>query len=259
MSEEFEASESSGTRTISFHSSVSSDFAAPLSPDDPLTHVSPTPTPTRVSFHHRTARMARYISSYEIPSPSSSLTIPVRKRHMGTSELIKDNEGESSEPNYEREGSEDESSDSDDEREGNGLDDEGQGLDDEGQVLEDEGPGMQEATPEGQQQAVLVIDTAASEPLGLRCGAARRHSFESSEEITPSTYETPPSSEWSLGSLPVLPSSSVVPSPIASLVATLAATISRLDVLPPTLFEGYDKDLRELYTMSGAVRDEIFS
>nr|GFA76524.1 hypothetical protein [Tanacetum cinerariifolium] len=200
----------------------------------------------------------RYRSSYEIPSPSSSLTLPVRKRHMGTSELIKDNEGESSELNYAREGSEDESSDSDGEREGNGLDDEGQGLDDEGQVLEDEGPGMQEATPEGQQQAVLVIDTAASEPLGLRCGAARRHSLESSEEITPSTYETPPSSEWSLGSLPVLPSSSVVPSPIASPVATLAATISRLDVLPPTLFEGYDKDLRELYTRSGAVRDEIF-
>ncbi|GKE15831.1 hypothetical protein Tco_1423408, partial [Tanacetum coccineum] len=33
----------------------------------------------------------------------------------------------------------------------------------------------------------------------------------------------------------------------------------RLDALPPTLFEGYDQDLRELYTRSGAVRDEIFS
>ncbi|GJX54580.1 hypothetical protein Tco_0282949 [Tanacetum coccineum] len=33
----------------------------------------------------------------------------------------------------------------------------------------------------------------------------------------------------------------------------------RLDALPPTLFEGYDRDLRELYTRSGAVRDEIFS
>ncbi|GKG32025.1 hypothetical protein Tco_0426975, partial [Tanacetum coccineum] len=28
--------------------------------------------------------------------------------------------------------------------------------------------------------------------------------------------------------------------------------------LPPTLFEGYDRDLRELYTRSGVVRDEIF-
>ncbi|GJU47513.1 hypothetical protein Tco_1204779 [Tanacetum coccineum] len=33
----------------------------------------------------------------------------------------------------------------------------------------------------------------------------------------------------------------------------------RLDALPPTLFEGYDRDLRELYTRSREVRDEIFS
>nr|GEW62755.1 hypothetical protein [Tanacetum cinerariifolium] len=32
-----------------------------------------------------------------------------------------------------------------------------------------------------------------------------------------------------------------------------------LDALPPTLFKGYDQDLRELYTKSRAVRDEIFS
>ncbi|GKG62009.1 hypothetical protein Tco_0623726, partial [Tanacetum coccineum] len=30
-------------------------------------------------------------------------------------------------------------------------------------------------------------------------------------------------------------------------------------MLPPALFKGYDRDLRELYTRSGAVRDEIFS
>ncbi|GJX46144.1 hypothetical protein Tco_0271334 [Tanacetum coccineum] len=33
----------------------------------------------------------------------------------------------------------------------------------------------------------------------------------------------------------------------------------RLDTLPPTLFEGYDRNLRELYTRSRDVRDEIFS
>ncbi|GJS60857.1 hypothetical protein Tco_0655641 [Tanacetum coccineum] len=46
MSEEFEASEPSGTRTVSSHSPVSSDSTAPLSPDHPLTHISPTPTPS---------------------------------------------------------------------------------------------------------------------------------------------------------------------------------------------------------------------
>ncbi|GJZ79163.1 hypothetical protein Tco_0644000, partial [Tanacetum coccineum] len=110
--------------------------------------------------------------------------------------------------------------------EGQGLDDEGQGLDDEGQGLEDEGPGIEEAAPEGQQQAVPVVDTAMSEPLGLEYEAAKRHTLESTEEIAPSTYETLPSPEWSLGSLPVSPSSPVVPSPIASSVATPSTTIS---------------------------------
>ncbi|GJS91401.1 hypothetical protein Tco_0774037 [Tanacetum coccineum] len=71
--------------------------------------------------------------------------------------------------------------------------------------------------------------------------------------------QTPPYLEWSVGSLLVSPSSPIVPSPIASLVATPATTISRLYALPPTLFEGYDRDLKELYTRSGVVRDEIFS
>ncbi|GKD30166.1 hypothetical protein Tco_1240944, partial [Tanacetum coccineum] len=35
--------------------------------------------------------------------------------------------------------------------------------------------------------------------------------------------------------------------------------MQRLDALPHTLFKGYDRDLRELYTRSGVVRDEIFS
>ncbi|GKF63357.1 hypothetical protein Tco_0186805 [Tanacetum coccineum] len=109
----------------------------------------------------------RYRSSYETPSPSSSLTLPIQKRYR-----------------------EDESSESDDEREGQGLDDEGQGL-------EDEGPGIdkeEEAVPEGQQQAVLVVDTAASEPLGLGYGAVRRRALELTEEIAPSTYEVRKSS-----------------------------------------------------------------
>ncbi|GJY28452.1 hypothetical protein Tco_0404219 [Tanacetum coccineum] len=96
--------------------------------------------------------------------------------------------------------------------------------------------------------------------------------------------QTSPSPEWSLGSLLVSLSSPVFPSPIASQMANPTATISvdedqflevgallelygsilhdhnqRLDALPPTLFKGYDRDLRELYTRSRAVRDEIFS
>ncbi|GKA83111.1 hypothetical protein Tco_0789859, partial [Tanacetum coccineum] len=222
--------------TVSSHSLVSSDSTSPLSPNHPLTHVPPTATPTRVSFHRRTTRMAvrtqptlspgmstqiaeatalspssfckRYRSSYETSSPSSSPTLPVRKRYKGTSELILDTNSEGDELGEEdtKEDKEDESSNANGKRESNGLDDEDQGLDDEGQGLDDEGQGLddegqgsedegpsmkeeEEAAPEGRQQAILVVDTATGEPLGLRYGAARRRALELTEEITPSTYE----------------------------------------------------------------------
>ncbi|GJZ51543.1 hypothetical protein Tco_0606058 [Tanacetum coccineum] len=103
--------------------------------------------------------------------------------------------------------------------------------------------------------------------------------------------QTPPSPEWTSGSLPISPSHSDVPSPISSPmipltvpspVATPAAVETegfltelgaqvemqgglirdhavRLEELSPALFERYDKDIGELFTRSGAVREEIFS
>ncbi|GJZ63532.1 hypothetical protein Tco_0619953 [Tanacetum coccineum] len=96
--------------------------------------------------------------------------------------------------------------------------------------------------------------------------------------------QTPPSSKWSSDSLPVSPSSLAVPTLVASPMTTPATAIAvdedeflevgarlklhesipydntqRLDALPPALFEGYYRDLRELYTRLRAVRDEIFS
>nr|GEY49467.1 hypothetical protein [Tanacetum cinerariifolium] len=187
--------------------------------------------------------------------------------------------------------------------EGHGLDDEGKGLYDEVQGLEDEGPDIdeeEEAAPEGQQQAVLVVDIAASEPLDLGYGMARHRALESTEEIAPSTYEvvqssrsvpehegakrvsayrqptlvtwvdpedsmvytdiltyappdapvqTPPSPEWSLE----------VRAQIELHGSILQDHTQPLDALLPTLFERYDRDLRELHSRSGEVRDEIFS
>ncbi|GJU86887.1 hypothetical protein Tco_1294433 [Tanacetum coccineum] len=296
MSEEFEAIELSGTRTDSSHSSASSDSTTPLSPDHPLTNVLPTPTPTRASFHRRTARMAVRAQPAMSPGLSASVTEAMALLDSAFRDKLGDEDIK-----------EDESLDADDEREM--FDDEGHGSNDEGHGLEGEEFGLEEeevAAPEGQQQAFLVVDTAASEPLGLRYRAARHRAPEPIEEIAPSTYEVDPedervyinipvyppvapvqtslSPEWSSGSLPVSSSSPVVPSPIASLVATLTATISVdkdqflevgaqlelhriilynhtqcLDALPPTLFVDINKDVRELYTRSGVVRDEIFS
>ncbi|GKE94529.1 hypothetical protein Tco_1579384 [Tanacetum coccineum] len=103
--------------------------------------------------------------------------------------------------------------------------------------------------------------------------------------------QTPPSPEWTSGSLPISPSHYDVPSPISSpikpltvpyFVATpttveaegflteLGAQVEmqgglirnhavRLEELSPALFERYDKDIRELFIRLGVVREDIFS
>ncbi|GJT76949.1 hypothetical protein Tco_1043674 [Tanacetum coccineum] len=141
-----------------------------------------------------------------------------------------------------------------------GLDDESHGLDDESRGLDDEGHSVE------------------SDGLGLG-------------EEEKAVLGTPPLPEWSSGSLPISPSSSIVPSPISSPmipltvpspVATPATAetegfltelgaqvemqggliydhVVRLEELSPALFERYDRDIGELFTRSGAVRDEIFS
>nr|GEV97156.1 hypothetical protein [Tanacetum cinerariifolium]GEW09230.1 hypothetical protein [Tanacetum cinerariifolium] len=45
----------------------------------------------------------RYRSSYETPSPSSSSTLPKRKRYRSASELVEDTKDESSNSGTERE------------------------------------------------------------------------------------------------------------------------------------------------------------
>nr|GEX86386.1 hypothetical protein [Tanacetum cinerariifolium] len=219
MSEEFEASRLSGTQTVSSHSLVSSNFTAPLSPGHPLTHVSPTPTPTRVSFHRRTACMV------------------VR-------------------------GLDDES---------RGLDDKSQSFDDEGQGSEDKGPGLGygaarhrtlESTEEITPSTYEVGQSSRSVPDHE--GVERISAFRQPTLVTwvdpeddrvyndipayvlpVAPVHTLPSPEWSSSSLPISPSSLLVPSPIASPDHT-----QPLDALPPTLFMDIDRDMSELYTRS---------
>ncbi|GKD16130.1 hypothetical protein Tco_1205288 [Tanacetum coccineum] len=179
--------------------STSSDSTAPLSPDHPLTHA----TLVLVPYLCRTVRMAvcgrpamspgcsayiakvaamsdvvfrkRFRSSYE-SSPSPSPTLLVHKRYRGTFEPILDTD--SGEDVDEDEG--DESLDEGDE--GHELDDESRELEDESHSLDDEGRGVEsdrlglkeEATPKGQQRAALVVETAASKPLGLGYAALKR-------------------------------------------------------------------------------------
>ncbi|GJT57359.1 hypothetical protein Tco_0992413 [Tanacetum coccineum] len=119
--------ETSETRVTSPHSTTPpTDSTSSLSPQRPLlTQTLPTPTPPRAFYYRSTSWVAvrtqptlspgysaklteamtlsrysfrkRYISSYETPSSSSSLTFPVRKRYQVTFELIADTETKSDE------------------------------------------------------------------------------------------------------------------------------------------------------------------
>ncbi|GKE91693.1 hypothetical protein Tco_1572788, partial [Tanacetum coccineum] len=239
----------------------------------------------------------RYRFSYETLSSSSPLAFLVRKRYRGTSELILDTNSEEDEIG-EEDTDEDKGHRLDDE--GHGLDDEGHGLDDEGRSVESDGLGYgalrrrELVVEEDQVYNTFEVGQGSgsvTEPERLeRVSALRQPTL--TTWIDPEdgiTYidvhaypppappaQTPPSPEWSFGSLHislapfVAPSpisspmiSLTVPFPIASPVATPTATIldytQRLDAMPPTLFANIDKDVRELYTRSGVVRDNIFS
>ncbi|GKC55000.1 hypothetical protein Tco_1077745 [Tanacetum coccineum] len=191
-------SDTSGAR------STSSDSTAPLSPDHPLTHT----TPTLVPILHRTVRMAvcvppkmssglsasmaevaamsdsafrkRFRSYYKSSQSSSTPDLPLRKRYQDS-----DNVGE------------------DTEDEGPTAKDEDPPTGDEGLAVGDEGPGMgverlslggYEAIPRGQQRATPVTETAMGEPLGLGYRALRRQEIALGEGRMPSVFEVGQSS-----------------------------------------------------------------
>ncbi|GJW16752.1 hypothetical protein Tco_0024188 [Tanacetum coccineum] len=218
----------------------------------------------------------RFRSPYE-SSPSPSPTLPVRKRYRGMSELVLSTDSEANEL-----GNKDDSLDSDSGSEG--VEDEGPAAGDEDPGMRDEGFGL------GEDEAL-----AAEEDQRYSTFEVGQDSKDGTIYIDVPTYPppAPPSPDWTPGSLPIFPSHSNVSSPVSSPlisltvpspVATPTATIpvdedqfievgaqlelyggilqdhtQRLDALPPTLFAEIDRDVRELYTRSGVVRDEIFS
>ncbi|GKE69568.1 hypothetical protein Tco_1527640, partial [Tanacetum coccineum] len=263
VDEEFEASEPSDTRITSSHSTAPSNSTTPLSPDHLLTQTSP--IPTRVSYYHSTTRMV--VRTQPILTPGMSARIAkaaalspssFRKRYQGKSELVEDIKDESSDSDTKGEGSEDEGPSSEEEE-------------------EEATPEEETPTPRPPVRATWVdtVDGTVYTDIPIYVPPVRV------------PVQTPPSSEWSFGALPVSPSSLAVPTPVASpadsspvaspatveaesFLAELGAQvelqgglihdhIQRLDTLPTALFEGYNQDFRELYARSRTVREEIFS
>ncbi|GKF67152.1 hypothetical protein Tco_0196831, partial [Tanacetum coccineum] len=70
--------------------------------------------------------------------------------------------------------------------------------------------------------------------------------------------QTPPSLEWTFGLLPISPSHSDVPSPMIPLtVPSPVATPAAVET--EGFLTEYDRDIGELFTRSGAIREENFS
>ncbi|GKA88771.1 hypothetical protein Tco_0810535 [Tanacetum coccineum] len=199
----------------------------------------------------------------------------------GTLELVEDDEEEDEDEEVE-ESSDSDSESEDAEDEGPTAEDDGPATGDEGLAVGDEGPvirveilglGWDEAVPEGQQRAAPVVETAVGEPLRLGYGGVEMlgDSAEGGPDAqrtqdpkdgrayidvpayppTAPPVQTPPSPEWSFSSLLV--------SPEPSIGGLIHDHIVRLGKLLPALFERYDRDMGELFTRPGAVRDEIFS
>nr|GEY49184.1 retrovirus-related Pol polyprotein from transposon TNT 1-94 [Tanacetum cinerariifolium] len=264
--EESEGSGMSGAR------STSSDSITPLSPNHPLTHT----TPALVPILCGTARMAMCVPLAMSPGLFAGIA---EVAAMSDSAFRKSEEDEEVEDILD---SDSESEDAEDE--GPTTEDEDPVAGDEGLVVGVEGPEEEEAVLEGQQRAASVVGTTVSAPLGLRYGVLRRRELALEGDHVYSMFEvgqgsgsapepkrsekTPPSPEWTSSSLPISPSPSVVPSPVSS--PTIPLTVPSSIALPMATstatipvnedqFIKIDRDVRELYIRSGAVRDEIFS
>nr|GEX75416.1 TPA: orf y [Tanacetum cinerariifolium] len=156
----------------------------------------------------------------------------------------------------------------------------------------EEGTGIKEEEEEGvalegQQQAGSVVDNAVDEPLGLGYGELRHRELALEEGSVPSKFEVgqrsrsvpehegaesisafrqptlvtwvdPEDGRVYTDILTYVPPAAPVQTPPSFEWSILYDHTQCLDTLPPTLFEGYDQDLRELYIRLGAVRDEIF-
>nr|GEV80097.1 zinc finger, CCHC-type [Tanacetum cinerariifolium] len=255
--------EESGDSDTSDARSTPLNFTISLSPDHPFTHT----TPTLVLFLYRTARMAVHVP----PTMSHGLSTSIAKvaamsdSAFCTSELVEDDKDEDDEEN-----------------------DEGPAIEDEGparaaQVVETAvgeplGLGYEAlrcreiALREGQMPSVFEVGQGSGsvpKPERLERVLALRYPtltawidpedgrvYIDVPPYPPPTppVQTPPSLEWSSGSLPVSPVPSIVPLPISSPMIPL--TIPSLVASPATAeAEGF---LTELGTQTNAQRAALW-
>nr|GEY70321.1 hypothetical protein [Tanacetum cinerariifolium] len=227
--------------------------------------VPPTMSPTLSSSIAEVAAMSdsafrkRFRSSYDNSPSSSPPDLPLRKLYRGTSKLLEDDKKE--EDDEEEDEEIEKSLDSYSENEG----------------AKDEGPTVEDEDLAAGDEGLTARNEAVGEPLGLGYRALRPHEIASRKGQIPSVFEvdlkdgktyidvpsyalpeppiqTPPSLEWSSGTLHVFLAPSIVPSPFSSPMIPLTIPSP---VASPAMAET-EGFLRELFTRSKVVKDEIF-
>ncbi|GKE72952.1 hypothetical protein Tco_1534993 [Tanacetum coccineum] len=234
-----------------------------------------------VAAMSESALRKRFWSSYESSLSVSPPDLPSRKHYRGTFELVEDSEDDDDEEDEEIEESMDSDSVSED------AEDEGPTAEDEDPAAEDEGLTARGHSVKsdglGLEEEEEAVPGESERPK--RVSTFRQPAWTDPEDhmiyidipnypLPAPRVQTPPSPEWTSGSLPISPSPSDVSSPISSPmipltvpspVATLAVVetkgfltklgaqvqmqgglisdhIVRLEELLPALFERYDRD-----------------
>nr|GEX57805.1 hypothetical protein [Tanacetum cinerariifolium] len=235
--------------------STSSDSTTLLSPNQPLTNT----TPVLVPSLRRTTRMAVCVSPAMSPSLFVSIADMAAMPDLAFYKRFRGELGEEEDEEVEdRSNSDSESEDAKDE--GPTAEDEDHAARDEGLAAGDEGPSMRvkslglgrdETIPEGQQRAAPVVETAVGQGSGSVLEPERLEGVSALRQPTLTIWIDPEDGIVYIG-VPAYP-------PPALPVQIPPSPEWPSGELSPALFEMYDRDIEELFTRSGAVKDKIIS
>nr|GEX90832.1 hypothetical protein [Tanacetum cinerariifolium] len=267
--EELESCGTSGAR------STSSNSIASLSPDHPLTHT----TPALVPILRRTACMVVRIPPAMSPGLSAGIAVVEAMSDLVFRKKFSKEVEESSNSDGESEGAKEEGPIAEDEDLATwdkglasyGLDDESHGVDDESRGLADEGRGVEfdglgvddeeDAVPGVSSRKLCMFEVGQCSSSAPEPERSKRVS--ESRQPTLTTWTNPKDA------LPMATSTATIPVEEDQFIevgaqlelyrSILQDHTQRLDMMPPTMFAVIDRDVRELYTQSRAVREEIFS
>ncbi|GKC71428.1 hypothetical protein Tco_1117311 [Tanacetum coccineum] len=220
------------------------------------------PVFVEVAAMSESAFCKRFRSSYESSPSLSPPDLPSRKRYRGTSELVEDSEEDDDEEDEEIEEKDEGPTTKDEDPaagdeglaagvEGPSMDDESHGLDDESHVEDSE----EDDNEEDEEIEDSMDSDSVSRDREDEGPTAEDEDPAAKDEGVTTGVEGPGVDDEGYG----LDSTHLPHGQTRRTGGLISDHAVRLEELSPALFERYDRDIGELFTRSGAVREEIFS